>query len=322
METVKVYKNKDIIGDNGEYAELPKLRNDFIAKLENSLMFLSYKCSNVYHAENINQISLNQFDGAWLIDVSLRHEDKEGFVFTPFTDLQVTPEMFPNLNLKTLNLSGDVAFLDKHRMLTPQEKRHLDRYKYIYSRKFSWLDYGKQKWWGMEDGYGFSKMSKHGDFNAIIPEKTSLKPGYTLNKVDVEREILEGLKDTESQYFHTIKSLHMAYQLSLTYYYEWSCYIKEDENSIGIRIPIHPSSSKEIFIMRNINKGDSRKKAICNYVKDHYRTIKGNGNEREALIKQHFRGELKFNWRGLEVHITPSEYDLKRIKTSKNFNRI
>ena len=73
-------------------------------------------------------------------------------------------------------------------------------------------------------------------------------------------------------------------------------------------------------MFRNLPEGASRKKAIVNIVKDHYRTIKGhNDNERQVLIQKHIRGELKFNWRGLEVHITPSPYDLRTIKTSKKF---
>jgi hypothetical protein len=111
----------------------------------------------------------------------------------------------------------------------------------------------------------------------------------------------------------------MALQLSLTYDYEWSCYIKEKPDSLGVRIPIHPSSSKEVFMMRNLPEGKTRKRAIVNFVKDHYRTIKGNGNERKVLIEKHFRGDLKFNWRGLEVHVTPSPYDLRKYKSNKKF---
>ena len=74
-------------------------------------------------------------------------------------------------------------------------------------------------------------------------------------------------------------------------------------------------------MMRNIPEGKQRKVAIVNFVKEHYRTIKGyNDNEREVLIQKHLRGELKFNWRGLEVHITPSPYDLRKTKTNKKFN--
>jgi hypothetical protein len=313
---ITTYKNKELLNETFQNAELPKIRNEFIAKLENALMFLDYKDLNMWHSETKSQINLNTFDGAWMIDTSLRHDEKDMFVFAPFGDLQVTPDMFPNLNMKTLNLSSDVGYLSKIRFLETKEKRHLQNYKHIFSHRVGFLDYGKQKWWTDEQGYGFDKIKD----NMIIPYPTPLKSGYFYNANDIIKEMEEGAKDDESMYRQTIKALHMALQLSLTYYYEWSCYIKETPQSLGVRIPIHPSSSKEIFIMRNVPEGKERKSAIVNFVKNHYRTIKGyNDNEREVLVKQHLRGDLKFNWRGLEVHITPSQYDINKLGSGKKF---
>lgn len=155
--------------------------------------------------------------------------------------------------------------------------------------------------------------------NIIYPFRTSLKSGYELNPIDVKNEFIKASKGENDFYLSQIKTLHLSLQLALTYDYEWSCYIKEKPDSLGVRIPIHPSSSKEIFMMRNLPEGKTRKRAIVNFVKDHYRTIKGNGNERKVLIEKHLRGDLKFNWRGLEVHITPSPYDLRKYKSNKNF---
>lgn len=323
MEKVKTYKNKDLVNNDFEVAKLPKLRDDFIAKLENALMFLSYKDSNMWVGEALNNVPLKTFDGAWLTDISLRHEKEENFCFTPYGDLQVTPSMFPDLNIKTLNLTGEIGHLSKIRFLSAKEKRHLENRRYIYSQKTAFLDYGKQKWWTAEDGFGFDKVNETENSRFIAPVYASLKPGYILNKDEVAIRIKEDLNDKESPYMVSLKQLHMALQLALTYDYEWSCYIRETPDSLGVRIPIHPSSSKEVFMMRNIPEGKTRRKAIVNYVKDHYRTVKNVKNEdTQILIKKHFRGELKFNWRGLEVHVTPSPYDLRKIKTSKRFKRI
>lgn len=320
QEAEKVYKNVDLINDSIDTYCLPKIRKDFIAKLENALMFLNYNDLNMWHSEAKNKVHLNNFDGAWLIDISLKHEDNEGFTFSPFGDLQVTPEMFPNMNIKLLNLNGEIGHLSKYRFLEPKEKRNLAKYKYIFSQRMGFLDYGKQRWWTNEDGYGFNKMTKFDSgLNAIIPIPTPLKPGYYFDKNAVSKRISEDIEDDDSMYMHTIRGFNMALQLSLTYNYEWSCYIKETPDSLGVRIPIHPSSSKEVFMMRNIPEGKTRKTAIVNFVKEHYRTVKGNGNERKVLIEKHFRGDLKFNWRGLEVHVTPSPYDLMRYKTNKKF---
>lgn len=324
METlVQDFKNVELVNEDFKVAKLPKIRNEFIAKLENALMFLSYKDLNMWHSEARNKVYLSQFDGSWLIDVSLRHDENEGFVFSPYGDLQVTPDMFPKMNLKTLNLSGEIGYLSKIRFLEPKEKRHLSNYRYIYSHKVGFLDYGKQKWWTDENGFGFNNINKSNGNTFIVPVPTSLKPGYYLDSIAVKKYMAEKLTNedgTPTPYGLEISNIHMALQLSLTYDYEWSCYIKETPDSLGVRIPIHPSSSKEVFIMRNIPEGAKRKRAIVNFVKDHYRTITDfNNEERQILIKKHFRGDLKFNWRGLEVHITPSPYDLRTIQTSKKF---
>lgn len=321
MEKVQNFKNAELVNEDFNMAKLPKIRSEFIAKLENALMFLNYRDLNMWHSEAKNKVHLNSFDGAWLLDVSLKHNEDDDFTFSPFGNLQVSPNMFPNLNLKMLNLSGEIAHLSKYRFLDAKEKRHLENYKYIFSEKFGFLDYGKQKWWTNEDGYGFNDMYKlDNDFNVVLPRPTPLKQGYSYEKKLVDKKISDDLKDKDSMYFNTIRNFHMALQLTLTYDYEWSCYIKEKPDSLGVRIPIHPSSSKEVFMLRNIPEGKQRKTAIVNFVKEHYRTVKGyNDNERQVLIQKHLRGDLKFNWRGLEVHITPSPYDLRKTKTTKKF---
>jgi hypothetical protein len=327
MEEIVTYKNKELIKEDFSLAKLPKIRNEFIAKLENALMMLSYKDLSMWHNEVKNKVDLRQFDGAWLTDVSLKHEDNDSFAFAPYGDLQVTPNMFPNLNIKTLNLSGEIGYMSKIKFLDMTEKRHLENYRYIYSHKVGFLDYGKQKWWTDENGFGFNKIH---EFNkddkaitkAIIPFPTSLKSGFYFDKESIKNYM--GALTENGAYTPfglEIRDLHMALQLALTYDYEWSCYIKESKDSLGVRIPIHPSSSKDVFMMRNLPEGKTRKRAIVNFVKEHYRTITGcNNNERDVLIQKHLRGDLKFNWRGLEVHITPSPYDLRTVKTKKILN--
>lgn len=320
MELVKTYKNAELINNKFENAKLPKIRNEFIAKLENALMFLNYKDLNMYHSDSRNKVNLKNFDGAWLVDISLKHDDDENFCFHPFGSLQVTPDMFPNLNIKLFNLSGEQGYLSKYRFLEPKEKRNLLHYKYVLSERVGLLDYGGQKWWTDENGFGFNKMHKlESGLNVVVPTPICLKKGFYFDPRESDKMVNKWLKEKNSWYYQTLTNLHMALQLSLTYDYEWSCYIRENSDSIGVRIPIHPSSSKEVFMMRNIPDGKSRRRAIVNFVKKHYRTVRGNGNERKVLIEKHFRGDLKFNWRGLEVHVTPSPYDLRKYKSNKKF---
>ncbi|MCK5341994.1 MAG: hypothetical protein KAR20_01240, partial [Candidatus Heimdallarchaeota archaeon] len=150
-EKEKVYKNKLALDpDAFKYCELPAIRDDFIAQLENALMFLSYRDLSLWHSEDRNKVHLNTFDGAWLAAVSLRHGPKDAYMLNPYTDDQVTIDMFPDLNLKWMSITGDIGSLHKIRMLPPKEKRNLigiKSYRHVYSDRLAYLDYGKQRWW-------------------------------------------------------------------------------------------------------------------------------------------------------------------------------
>ena len=52
MKAVKTFKNAELVKDNLQTAGLPKIRKDFIAKLENALMFLSYKDLSMWTNKN------------------------------------------------------------------------------------------------------------------------------------------------------------------------------------------------------------------------------------------------------------------------------
>lgn len=314
----KIYKNKECVKDFLGVAELPKIRKDFIAKLENALMFLNYKHLNIWHSEAIKKASLKEFDGAWLLDLNLRLKEGENFAFRPFGDLQVSPDMFPEMNMKFMNLSGELGMLEKYRFLNAKEKRNLSKFMHIFSHSMGILDYGKQRWFTSKEGYGINKMKEKKDIKYALPIHTPLRQGYYFKESDIKKRIEDAVNGNDDMYLHMVRGFHLSLQLSLTYHYEWSCYIKENDDSIGIRIPIHPSSSKEVFVLRNIPEGKKRRAAIVNFVKDHYRTIKGLGNEREVLIKKHLRGDLKFTWRGLKVQISPSPYDINKYKKHKN----
>lgn len=313
------YKNVELQKTDFSQFSHPTLRNDFIAKLENAIMFMNFDSLNMWHNESKKPINLKTFDGAWLVDYSLNHSESDDFTFSPFGEFQVMPEMFPDLNLKFMNLSSEVINMFKYKFLSIEERRHLEKFKHIFSERVAFLDYSKNRWFTNEMGYGINSISNLDGLKAYLPIPTSLSDGHFMKKSDINKFIIENSKSSDSAYIQTVKNFNMALNLKMTYYYEWSCYIKENEKSFGIRIPIHPSSSKEVFSMRDVT---DKKKAILNFVRDHYRTITDiNGKERDILINKHFRGELKFNWRGLEVHITPSEYDLNRIKTTKVFKK-
>lgn len=331
MEKEKTYLNKDLYGQSyDEFCDavkMPELGDDFIERLEWSLMLLSGKYSDMRIGGAIRSYSLGTFDGAWLIDVEkLGGQDDKLIFFSPLGGLQAGPEIIPNLNIKTLSI-GEMAQLQKFRTVELKDRRHipLSKLKNVTEWRLAHYDTKRESWYGHEQGLGyngFMKTTGEEELNAILPAYISLQPGYAI------REPFYYLKDEDGKLTpearDIIKGLNMAYQISLTGYYEWFVYIRETDKSLGIKVPILPEASKEVFAMRDIPEGGKRKKAICNFVSQHYRTINAsdyNNEAREVLVRKHLRGENKFNWRGLQVNIIPSDYDLNRVKTSKKFLR-
>lgn len=370
MTPEKDYINKDIFNQTEEEfqqrVKLPEIEDDFLAKLEWSLLFLSGKYSDMRHSDARNSIrSIKAFDGAWLLNVNRLYDQSKTEnikVLAPFRDLQVAPEMFPDLNITFMDIK-DTAQLQKFRVLSFKERRGLmSKYKYILSHKFAYYDASKEKWYGIEEGYGYNgvldlttdfarkyvaeckdmddteikkrlKESETPVYNIILPIPCVLKPRYGFHPEYIKKwetyfyDVAFGKStdDIEDDVRQALGSVNIAYQVALTGYYEWFVYIRETPDSVGFKIPIMPEASKEVFVMRDIPEGKTRKKAIVNFVREHYRTKPNtnfNEEERRSLVRKHFRGENKFNWRGLEVHIIPSQYDLNKIASSKKFLNI
>jgi hypothetical protein len=150
----------------------------------------------------------------------------------------------------------------------------------------------------------------------------AIKKNYYMRDEDIRTYYFKD-KTGFSMYIDTISQFLMSISMALSFYYEWFVYIKVNEKSIGFKIPIDPLSAKDIFSLRSapLTK-DGRKKAICNYVREHYRKIKLSDSDeafKETLVRQHLRGETKFDWNGLKVNIIPSAYDIKRLKPNKKF---
>ena len=60
---------------------------------------------------------------------------------------------------------------------------------------------------------------------------------------------------------------------------------------------------------------------MLHFVREHYRRVDAPYDPffRESLVKEHFRGKTKFDYRGCEVHIIPAQDELERLKPKKKF---
>jgi hypothetical protein len=158
-------------------------------------------------------------------------------------------------------------------------------------------------------------------FNDPFPVYFPLDYRFYYDKYAIDKNIKESI----GTYLDNVFNIIYAVIVSFTAYFEWFVYIRENDNSIGIKIPIHPESFNDIFELRNIPEGAERKKAILHYVKSHYRRHRVetyNMDERLVYVKKYLRGETKFNWRGLQVNIIPSQDDVNILQSKKKFMEV
>lgn len=278
---------------------LQEISDDFIAKLEFALMYISDKSFKPKY-------SMKCFDGVILVD-EIQSEKRGLDILNAFTDEQVDWTFFSDLFDLSLLFLGSKTQMISLKQLDPVKTIKFDKgfaEEEFFDFKASM--YSKKGWLQVHRGLAMSRHKTDDERPFLFPRRFSLKKGkYLSGKIDLE----------------VIKLIHDIFQLSLTYYYEWFAYIKDDTMPIGLKIPIDPSFSKKLFNKREKDGLTGRRKAICNFVREHYRILpsKTSEVERAILIKKHFRGETKIRWRGLNVDIIPSKYDLNRIATSKSF---
>jgi hypothetical protein len=323
-EKVTRYVNQDLAykteeQKNNEFkVKVPSL-DDFIGELEFALMFLNFKDTSMFFEETgEHQFHLRTFDGAILKTNHLLDKNLE--VLNPLTNdiRDFNSQLIENLNFKIFDLNAGTdnkQRLFQIRKIQPEKLRANPKLQgqKIFECRESWLN-NNEKWYSYGKYYkAYQQQMKNELLEMLYP--TTIKPGYFINDLEAKAFM------QTSDYYQDLMAYYVSISGALSAYYEWFVYIRENENSIGIKVPVNPESTKEIFSLRNVEEG-KRKKAICNFVKDHLRILPiNNYNEeyRQVLVHQHLRGQNKFIWRGLEVHVIPAQYDLNRIKTSKKF---
>jgi hypothetical protein len=360
MEYVKDYTNVDF--HNKSYEEFCErldvvpfsIRDsNFTDQLEWALLLLNFKYNAIRHSEAADHAyNLGTFDGAWLPCIPDDHDWKMLHPDSYTADFAIDNLWSGNFNFKIMNIGNNRALLHKISTLDMAQKRHIcnhtdtalriqlafatkDEKWYTHSQNFKTIPLidhpscrekliknltGEESVFAKEEVEFLLKQKKSyllkrfGD--ALFP--ISNKPGYS-----VSAECAADYMKT-ADYWDTHKVYKGCSSIALSMSYEWAVYFKESGSKVGIKMPILPENTKEVFSLRDIPEGEMQRKALCNFVKQHVRTTKAKEDTvlRQTLVKQHLRGETKFRWRGLDVHIIPSAYDLSKVKTTKKFLKV
>jgi hypothetical protein len=105
------------------------------------------------------------------------------------------------------------------------------------------------------------------------------------------------------------QSLWLHKSLALTSDYDWIVQLGyRRNNSPLIAIPTDPISARDIFKLRDIPTGASRRTALRHWVEGHTR---GSKTQAEYTVSPHLRGAEEFHWNGLDCIIQPSPHDLR-----------
>jgi hypothetical protein len=83
-----------------------------------------------------------------------------------------------------------------------------------------------------------------------------------------------------------------------------------------INFPTDPTGVLEVFRLRDIPEGKTRRAALLHWVKEHWRQSR---NDDAALtrVKEHMRGQRTFVWNDLHCTIKPSPHDVRRLQATK-----
>ena len=106
------------------------------------------------------------------------------------------------------------------------------------------------------------------------------------------------------------ESVRMATAMALRHRYEWAVALGLD-GSPSIRFATDPTGIKEAYRVRDLPEGRDRREALLTWVGDHWRQNR-HDPELEIYVRQHLRGALSFEWRGMQGEIIPSPYDIER----------
>jgi hypothetical protein len=314
--------NKDLFVPEEQFVKA--ITNDFtgdgfIDRLEWAMLTIQQNFKQMFLERHLPPITRSHFDKAYLMAGGADSLNENVRFFRPFTDLQATPEIFPDLNIKVMTL-GDTIQLNKVKQIDLRTKKILkSKLQYAFEMSTAFYNKDTEAFYGFREGYemnrGFFNLSqKLGSPESLnfteLPNPISLHPNYMIPKNAIT--LLP-----QSQVADIMSIIAMAYQVALSMYYEWSIYIKEYDN-IGLIVPIEPAILSELY-KTSLMKFESRKQMV-HFVKEHYRRKAANpGEDYSVFVSRYLRGEHRFNYRGFYAEVIPPKYDLLRAKSRRKF---
>lgn len=104
------------------------------------------------------------------------------------------------------------------------------------------------------------------------------------------------------------KGILLAPGIKLAMEASWSVRLRLFEDNASVDVPTNKEGVYALFRDRNCN--GSRRKALLHWVKEHCRIV----GDKDVKVVSHLRGVHRFDWRGIDVRITPPVDSLERAE--------
>lgn len=147
-------------------------------------------------------------------------------------------------------------------------------------------------WWQVDNRWGLRRF-------CTAPRRTG-------------EEVFSTDTDSDASFFGA--TLQGMLCVALTNEYEWAVNIGYGGGAT-VRVPVSPPAVKDLFRLRDMPEGRSRRAALRHWVSSHWRK-KHSDPKAEVEVRRHFRGVERFNWNGLICEVVPSKHDKGRVEAA------
>lgn len=106
------------------------------------------------------------------------------------------------------------------------------------------------------------------------------------------------------------KNVQLACGMQFRHPYDW--HVVLSAKSAGLSLATDPIGAREAFALRDIPEGRSRRVALRNWVRSHWRKRRPVDANEMARVREHLRGATAFSWYGLSCSVHVSKFDLDR----------
>ena len=85
----------------------------------------------------------------------------------------------------------------------------------------------------------------------------------------------------------------------------------------SIAFATDPVGAAEVFRLRDVPEGRSRRAALLHWVSEHWRRKRASDPSATVSVRAHLKGAKRFAWNGLSCEVIPSTYDLARLEAAE-----